>query len=431
MNSTLEACIAAPGDDAPRLAWAKETGGERGELVSIQCALAHGGLARDVAIAHRRREADLLARYEPKWAGLEGLSDEFLFRRGFVDEAIVDARLFVEKTEALFAAAPLLRCVELGGLDDADAREIVRRLSAALASPFFKRVRTLRLDRVGRTVETDSDTHPRDFESAGSEALAHLIQSGGLRTLQGLQLPRCCLSSSDIKGLAASKDAAGLLELDVRSQEVDRYMGLYPDDVQKIVDSPNLAGIESLDISSALGGAPWLGGQTRDERAAASRKQAKERDPLLLQHPRIRALRRLGIANCGFADEMIDALANAQFERLEWLNVSQNDIFAADFTRIGAAAGYDRLVELVFNGPSKYTFDHKIAAALGAAARLPALRILRLRNCYMNELAAKTLLDSPLARRLELIDLRNNRELPRKAADLQKLFDGVLLLDEG
>lgn len=151
---------------------------------------------------------------------------------------------------------------------------------------------------------------------------------------------------------------------------------------------------------------------------------------MLLQHPRIRALRKLGIANSGFADEMIDALAKAQFERLQWLNVSQNDIFPADITRIGAAPGYDRLVELVFNGPSKYTFDHKMAAALGAAARLPALRILRLRNCYLNEFAAKTLLDSPLARRLELIDLRNNRDLARKAADLQKLFDGILLVGE-
>ena len=430
MSQILDACIAAPDDDTPRLTWAKEIGGERGELVSIQCALARGGLARDEAIAHRRRETELLAHNEPKWAGLEGLSDGFLFRRGFVDEAIVDARTFAEKGEALFAAAPLLRCVELGGLDDADAKEVVRRLSAALASPLFKRVRTLRLDRVGRTVETDSDTHPRDFESAGSEALAHLIKSGSLRTLQGLQLPRCCLSSSDIEGLAASKDAGGLLELDVRSQAVDRYMGLYPGDVQRIVDSPNLARLESLDISSALGHAPWLGGQTRDERAAASRKQAKERDPLLLQHPRIRALRRLGIANGGFADEMIDALASAQFARLEWLNVSQNDIFAADFTRIGAAPGYDQLVELVFNGPSKYTFDHKIAAALGAAARLPALRILRVRNCYMNELAATTLLNSPLARRLELIDLRNNRDLAKKAVELRRLFDGVLLLDE-
>ena len=427
MDQLLEACIAAPDDDAPRLAWAKQVGGERGELVSIQCALARGGLARDVAIAHRRREAELLERNESKWAGLEGLSDAFLFRRGFVDEAIVDARKFAEKGEPLFAAAPLLRCVELVGLDDGDPGEIVRLLSAALASPWFKRVRTLRLDRVGRTVETDSDMHPRDFRSAGSEALAQVIASGSLQTLQGLQLPRCCLSSSDIERLAASKEAAGLAELDLRHQGVDRYVGLYPGSVQRIVDSPNLPHLESLDIGSALGHAS---GNTPAQRKEASRKQAKERDPLLLQHPRIRQLRRLGIANSGFADEMIDALAEAQFERLDWLDVSRNDIFPEDFRRIGAAPGYDRLVELVFNGPSKYVFSAKIAEALGAATRLPALRVLRLRNCLMDEAAARALLSSPLARRLELIDLRNNREPAQKREALQKMFDGVLLLGD-
>ena len=427
MSDALEACIAQPDDDSPRLAWAKQIGGERGELVAIQCALAQGGLTRDVAIAHRRREAELLERNESEWAGLEGLADAFLFRRGFVDEAIVDARTFAEKGEALFAAAPLLRCVELGGLDDGDATQIVQLLSAALASPFFKRVRTLRLDRIGRTVETDSDVNPRDFESAGPEALSHVIKSGALQTLQGLQLPRCCLSGSEVTLLAGSKDAAGLRELDVRNQGVHRYVGLYPSAVQTIVDAPNLARLESLDISSALGHAS---GNTPSQRKEASRKQAKERDPLLLQHPRIRQLRRLGIGNGGFSDEMIDALANAQFDRLEWLNLSQNDIFAADWTRIGSAPGYDRLAELVFDGPSKYVFDAKMAAALGAATRLPALRILRLRNCMMSEATAGALLATPLARRLEVIDLRRNREPAQKRAALQKLFDGILLLGE-
>ena len=429
MDRMLEACIAAPDDDAPRLAWAKQTGGERGEFVSIQCALARGGLARDVAIAHRRREADLLHRNEHAWAGLRDLADAYVFRRGFVDEAIVEAGAFVDKADALFAAAPLLRCVELGGLDDLDPRKVVFRLSKALAAPSFQRVRTLRLDRVGRTVETDSDVNPRDFESAGSGALAKVVESGSLRTLQGLQVPRCCLSSNDIQPLANSKDAASLLDLDVRYQDVGRYMGLYPYDVQLIVDSPNLARLESLDISSALGRAPWLGGQSRAERAEASRKQAKD-DPLLLLHPRILQLRRFGMANCGFADEMIDMLADAQFERLEWLNLSQNDIFAADWTRIGSAPGYDRLVELVFDGPSKYVFDAKMAQALGTATRFPALRVLRLRNCLMSEQTARALLSTPLARRLELIDLRRNREPAQHREALEKLFDGILLLGD-
>ena len=39
----LEECAARPDDDAPRLAWADLVGGERGELVVLQCDLARGG----------------------------------------------------------------------------------------------------------------------------------------------------------------------------------------------------------------------------------------------------------------------------------------------------------------------------------------------------------------------------------------------------
>jgi len=46
--SMLDALIvqiqAAPNDDAPRLAWANAVGGERGELVIVQCRLASGAV---------------------------------------------------------------------------------------------------------------------------------------------------------------------------------------------------------------------------------------------------------------------------------------------------------------------------------------------------------------------------------------------------
>jgi uncharacterized protein (TIGR02996 family) len=45
LESLREACAASPEDDEPRLVWADAVGGERGELVVIQCDLARGGLA--------------------------------------------------------------------------------------------------------------------------------------------------------------------------------------------------------------------------------------------------------------------------------------------------------------------------------------------------------------------------------------------------
>ncbi len=419
-------------DDASRFAHANAIGGERGELIAIQCVLASGKLRRDLAIERRRREVDLLARNGEAWAGLAGLGvgvGAWTFRRGFVDSARIDAKLFVQKAEAIFAAAPTLTRVEFVGLHDIEHEEIVRRLDAVLASPFFSRLHGIRFDRVGNTVETDMDTHPQDFRSAGSTVLRRLLESGRLRTIASLELLRCALSFSDIARLVDSTAVAGVVELDVGHQSVDRYMGLYPNSVQAILDSPHLARLEVLGVAGALGHAPWTEGSTRAQRAEASRKQS-ERDPALMKHPRVLGLRRLSIAYGGFSDGMIDALATAPFERLGHLDISQNELFADDFERLGAAPGLANLVELVCNGPSKYTLSTKMAAALGLATRFDSLKVLRLRNGYMSRATARTLLCSPLASRLEVIDLRRNSEVSANEASLRKLFDGVLLTGE-
>ena len=39
-DALIAAILAHPDDDAPRLVWADREGGERGELVVVQCALA-------------------------------------------------------------------------------------------------------------------------------------------------------------------------------------------------------------------------------------------------------------------------------------------------------------------------------------------------------------------------------------------------------
>jgi hypothetical protein len=44
-DDLLEACRLAPDDDAPCLVWADAVGGERGELIVIQCDLAGRALA--------------------------------------------------------------------------------------------------------------------------------------------------------------------------------------------------------------------------------------------------------------------------------------------------------------------------------------------------------------------------------------------------
>jgi len=83
--------LANPDDDAPRLVWADRIGGERGELVVIQCDLARGDLAPADHLARRRREQALLAQHGIAWAGeISYLARAWQYRRGFVEAVLVD-----------------------------------------------------------------------------------------------------------------------------------------------------------------------------------------------------------------------------------------------------------------------------------------------------------------------------------------------------
>jgi hypothetical protein len=83
-NEVLAECAANPDDDAPRLVWADLVGGERGELVVLQCDLARGA----ISTARRARERELLDRNGIAWAGsLPRIASRWSFRRGFIEAA--------------------------------------------------------------------------------------------------------------------------------------------------------------------------------------------------------------------------------------------------------------------------------------------------------------------------------------------------------
>jgi len=88
----LAECAANPDDDAPRLVWADLVGGERGELVVLQCDLARGGLTPQETARRRRRERELLELHAVEWAGtLTRVASRWSFRRGFIEAARVRA----------------------------------------------------------------------------------------------------------------------------------------------------------------------------------------------------------------------------------------------------------------------------------------------------------------------------------------------------
>ncbi len=85
VDRVLADCVANPDDDGPRLVWADLVGGERGELVVLQCDLARGDLTPAEAAIRRRRERELLERNAIAWAALPAFARRWSFRRGFVE----------------------------------------------------------------------------------------------------------------------------------------------------------------------------------------------------------------------------------------------------------------------------------------------------------------------------------------------------------
>src|SRR5215203_3937104 len=111
----LAQCEAAPDDDGPRLVWADRVGGERGELVVLQCDLARGGLSGAELAQRRKRERELLDAHGIEWAGaLTQSATRWSFRRGFIESARFAPRWF---QPAHLADHPLLSTVAIDTKD--------------------------------------------------------------------------------------------------------------------------------------------------------------------------------------------------------------------------------------------------------------------------------------------------------------------------
>ena len=208
LDALLEACRRAPDDDAPRLVWADAVGGERGELVVIQCDLARGGLLPAAAAARRRRERELLTAHGRRWAGLVGLTSikrRVEFRRGFVEAVELDASTLATRGDELFRRAPLLRSVTAVGLGavsgegEAITHPPLDRLRALIESPVLPRLSGLHLDGVGRWAPPGADP---GFEGVGDEAAWLAGGAGALAHLSGFGISSSGLTATGLRRLA-------------------------------------------------------------------------------------------------------------------------------------------------------------------------------------------------------------------------------------
>lgn len=182
-----------PHDDEPRLRyaqWLDERCDPLGEFIRVQCALARGPAAGQVAWELERREQELLAEYGDDWTGaVADLVDWCTFRRGFVAEAGLSAA-------ALVRHAPLLlehTCLTEVHLRDAGGAA----LEELLHSPWLGRLRHL-----------DLSNNP--IRDAGARLIAACPHLGGLTSLN---LSSAVIGNAGVQALAGTASLARLREL--------------------------------------------------------------------------------------------------------------------------------------------------------------------------------------------------------------------------
>jgi uncharacterized protein (TIGR02996 family) len=259
-DALLEACRLAPDDDEPRLVWADAVGGERGELVVIQCDLARGGLGPAEAAARRRRERELLAAHGQRWAGLDMLRPGadwrgVAFRRGFVEAIELDARTFAAHGEAILRRARLLRSLAATGLTVTLDRgppedDPMDRLRALLESPAVSRLQRLHLLGIGTTTPFDYDP---SFDGHGDQAAQLLVESGALAKLTGLGISSSELTAAGVHHLVASGELEHLEQLWLRDSGHGRDFRLLLGDDAVLAVLAHAPRLRSLDLDGATG----------------------------------------------------------------------------------------------------------------------------------------------------------------------------------
>lgn len=197
LDDLLAACAAAADDDAPRLVWADAIGGERGELVVLQCKLAREDVPPAEAGAMIARVDELLAAHGHAWSGFAETPavTRCAFRRGFVES--VEANIVEMPLPALLAAAPLLTALELKGIDQiVEYRNGVSRLGpdpiAVLADlfahPARAQLQAIGIRDAGIFEYTGDSEWDREWTSRGDEACELIASSGQLRGLRAFAL---------------------------------------------------------------------------------------------------------------------------------------------------------------------------------------------------------------------------------------------------
>ncbi|MBL8800195.1 MAG: TIGR02996 domain-containing protein [Planctomycetia bacterium] len=419
----LQTVLDQPDDDAPRLIYADwlDDQGEtaRAEFIRVQCALERLPEDDDRRPGLEQREAALLAKHESQW--LEALPRdkgiEYSFQRGFVAEASVRWKLFLQHGETIFRLAPI-RQLELSYLGMGKFQA-----EAVGARPELRRLHGLRLKgqlREPGTQKLLQAPNLRGLKALGlawvgcGEESLKLALGGHLPQLEALDLTNCAmnlcigllrqaklplrelnlhwneLTARDVEALARAPGLAQLTKLDLSSNAV-RVAG-----AQALANSSVITGLTELDLGGCAIGIAGVTALAQSANGAQLRWLNLNGNNLgvkglraLVASPHLTALHTLYLHNNALDDDCLALLLDwPGLPKLRSLGLNMNRFTDQGAARLLASAKLSRLWNLNL---SENALGQASARAALEATHLEQLRELGFCNCSLPAAAEKTL----------------------------------------
>jgi uncharacterized protein (TIGR02996 family) len=370
LRRLLDAVLAAPDADAPRLAYADALTDDKthARFIHQQCELARLPERHPRALYLRPRVSSALKFHLDEWSWeLQRYARVRSFERGFPEEIEISGRDFAQHADAIARIAPVRKLYVRDGLD------------ALAACPGLRRIRHLHLEA----------THLPYLDM-----LARSEHAGELKSLQ-LGLADGSLSQKAAEALASSRMLASLRKLVIGSGKFDALaVALGNATGLPALDEVHIGPVERASSIAAFLRGPlasrlrilWLHGPTEAETLGLGPFPALEELSLSGRAPagfpgapymrmQVPRLRRLRLDHVLFNAESAQALADAPFPELRDLELSSAQIDDTAARIIARAPWLPRLERLAIVGLSPLT-SAGAEALLGAAASLQEVAFL-------------------------------------------------------
>jgi uncharacterized protein (TIGR02996 family) len=338
----LDAILADPEDDAPRLVfadWLEENGEARAEFIRLQIERARSALRPD---ERTPRERQLVEGHGKAWdPDLKALAERCHYERGFVGQVTFrTATTFVRAARRVFELAPV-RALEV------EAPWF--RYAAWSKCPHLTRLRSLKLGRYaprkwdakslrqalapeGLAGLRELDVNENYYLGPGWGAV--LAAASHLASLRVLKLAGNGLEAAGVRSLAKAKHLGQLRALDLCGND----LGL--EGARVLARSPLFAGLTDLRL-----GEEDEFDETNDLGDAGVRA--------LLASPHLTNLETLDLAANGLTDEGAKALAGwPHLASLRWLDLGANDLTDEGVRALASSPGVANL-----RGLSLYSCD--------------------------------------------------------------------------